>query len=107
MRFADCLPVMSKTFLQRVLSSIIKDPVPKDDDRMRTLISDYARELASSERIAQALDLTNMDRPNRILAEGILTSLLDRQETLCHEDDLFQHVREHEERILKHESWGH
>jgi hypothetical protein len=102
MRIADCLPAMSKTYLQRIVTAIVKDDFPKGDEaRMREQVASNGKELASPDRIRQALHLSKMTRPNRILAEGILTSLLDQQDNACLDDELFELVRVHEQAILE------
>lgn len=92
---------MSKTYLQRVITALLTDSVLLGDEiRMREQIADNAREFADPSRVKKSLHLASMRRADRLLAEGILTSLLNEPDAFGTEEELFRMVAEYEKGIL-------
>ena len=101
MKIVDCLPLMSKQYLTRVVDSILKDDVPRgDEDRLREQIRQNATELADRNRILEALRDHTLHRNQRILMGAALTSLLTAVDMCCAEESLFEAVRSHEQGIV-------
>ena len=57
MKILDCTPVMTKTFLARIVESILKDEFVKkgDEERLREQIGQNLGELANEDRIINAI----------------------------------------------------
>lgn len=101
MRIQDCLPLMSKMYLNRIVDSFIKEDLPKgNEDRLREQIQQNLEELASEERIKASLELHKMPRSHRILSESILTNLLELPEMSCDADELFKKIRDYEKQTI-------
>lgn len=101
MKIADCLPVMSKAFLSRTVSSILKEDVPRgDEDRLREQIRQNVRELADAERIKDALRVESLERAQKILMDGLLTSLLLAPDMAAGEEELFERVQGFEQSVV-------
>lgn len=102
MQIIDCLPKMTKQYLSRVIDSIFKESIPKGDEaQLREQIKQNINYLADEERVRESLDLTNMNRTNRILTRAILSSLLEKSDLSCSEEDLYNCVAKHEQWITQ------
>ncbi len=102
MHIEDCLPLMTKRPLNRVVSSIVRENVPLgDEDRLREQIRQNAKELAEPARIARAMDFSKEERSDRILVEAILHALLESPKRALPDDELFEAVRAREAEILE------
>jgi len=101
MQIFDCTRLMSKMYLSRIVDSIIKEDIPRNDaERLREQINQNADELANEERISGALNLHRRERANRILFEEILRALLEQPDTCCGESKLYDQVRSSEQHII-------
>ncbi len=101
MRIEDCIPTMSKVFLGRVVDSFISSEVPRgDEDRLREQILQYKSELASQERIGQAITGLETREGARILFDAIVTSLLSSPDLRSSYEDLFASVQAYEQSII-------
>lgn len=102
MKIMDCLPVMTKMYLVRIVDSILKDDIPRGDDaRLREQINQNLKELSSPERIREVLALERTAHSQRILTEAVLRSLLFMPEMAASEEGLFEAVQEFEKGILQ------
>lgn len=101
MRVADCLQMMSKLYLNRIVDSFITKDFPRhDEERLREQISQNTEDLSNHRRIAEKLQLASLTRPNRILFEEILVSLLENPKSASREDELYQDVKKREEDVI-------
>ncbi len=102
MRIEDCLPLMTKSYLARVVDSIVADSLPRgDEERLREQVRQNHRELADPARLREVLDLTDDKRANRILMEEILVALLESPDLALCEEDLYGLVRDQERAIVE------
>ena len=102
MNVEDCLSHMSKMYLSRTVDSILKEGVPKGEEkRLREQIVQNKKELESEERINQALDLRQMNRASRILFEEILNILLEQPEMKAVDTTLYELVRNYEKQTIE------
>ena len=101
MQIPDCLSQMSKSYLSRIVDSIYKEDIPKnDEEQMKEQIRQNTDYLANPERIREALNLKEMDRTNRILVVAILNTLLEHPDAACPEEDLYDQVTQYENWII-------
>ncbi|RKZ65911.1 MAG: hypothetical protein DRQ48_11215 [Gammaproteobacteria bacterium] len=102
MKIADCLPFMTQMFLSRTVDGILKVDVPRgDEERLREQIRQNEKELADPSRVKEALGVETLDRAQRILMEGVLTSLLLAPDMSSGEDGLYERVRGFEQSVVK------
>lgn len=98
----DCVNQMSKLYLSRIVDSLIREDIPRhNENRLREQILQNTSDLADHQRIASQLDLGSLTRPNRILLEEILVSLLELPQTACKEDRLYDLVKEREQSVIE------
>ncbi|TVR74446.1 MAG: hypothetical protein EA408_02740 [Marinilabiliales bacterium] len=102
MKVEDCLPYMSKMYLGRIIDSILKEGVPKGDEkRLREQIIQNKNELESEERINSSLNLRHVNRATRILFEEILTILLELPDMKASDISLYDMIINYEKDIIK------
>jgi hypothetical protein len=101
-RIEDCLPLMSKMYIARILNSFLKQEFPRqDEDRMRSHIQQNRQELADRDHVTTRLQkLQSRNRSTRILVEELLVSLLEHPEMACGEEELCKRVRQQEQQVL-------
>ncbi len=102
MQIVDCLSYMTKSYLGRVVDSIVKESLPRgDEERMADLIRNSIKELGDKTRIAEEIRQRTEKRSTRILFDEILIGLLNLAEAHSDEARLFDIVREHETGIVE------
>ncbi|MCF8040212.1 MAG: hypothetical protein K9K79_12940 [Desulfohalobiaceae bacterium] len=100
MEIRDCLPLMTKIYLSRIVDSIFKENIPKgSEDHLIERIDQNSEYLSNPERIREVLNLKEMPRTHRILTHCILTLLLEQDNLAATEEDLFNAVIAHEQWI--------
>ena len=101
MKIADCLPLMTKQYLTRVVDSILKNELPRgDEDSLREKVRQNVKELADPERIRETLRDATLHRNQRILIESTLGALLRSPDLTATEEQLFGAVRAHEQSVI-------
>lgn len=102
MHVIDCLPLMTKMYLTRVVDSLLKVEIPRgDEDKLRKQIGENIDELADRDRIRTALNLSDLTRSRRILDIEVLRVFLDHPERSITEEDLLHSIRAYEACIIE------
>lgn len=102
MRLEDCLALMTKNYLARVVDALVHEGLPRgDEERLREQVRQNQRELLDPARVREVLDLKDDKRANRILIDEILSVLLESSEMALTEEQIFAEVRKHERAIIE------
>ena len=100
MEIRDCLPLMTKFYLSRIVDSIFKENIPKgSEDQLIERIDQNSEYLSNPKRVREALNLKQMPRTHRILTHCTLSLLLEQNDLAATEEDLFNQVTAHEQWI--------
>ncbi len=92
---------MTKVFLSRVVDSFISSEVPRgDEERLREQILQNKTEIASSERIVQAIVGLETAEGARILFDAVAASLLSAPDLRMSYEGLFESVQAFEQSII-------
>lgn len=92
---------MTKMYLNRTVSSFIKDVRINDEDEMRSIILRNRVEFYNEERVQKNLNFLEDERNIDVLNELICIALIQRDNYLATYDDLIAAVLSFEEEILK------
>src|SRR5699024_10605503 len=101
MRVEDILPKMSKMYLNRTLSSFLKDVIITDVDEMRKVILKNISEFKNEERVRRNLDFTDDERNVDVLNELALLCLVERSQYIATYSELVMDIEALERRIVE------
>ncbi len=102
MQIMDCLDVMTKQYLNRVIDSIFKENIPKgNEEQLKSQIEKNIASLTSKERINEALQLHSMPRTNRILTRAVINILLEELDHNCTVQCLYEKLKGYETGIIE------
>lgn len=104
MYLQDILPRMSKLYLGRIVDSFLKDVHMETDEEMREVILKNIDEFQNKERVRRHLDFSDESRDITLLNEMILMSLMEKENYLLSEAELYKEVEEMEKEILNQSS---
>lgn len=100
MKLADILPTMSKMYLNRIVSSFLRDVRIDDEDEMRSVILRNIAEFKNEERVLKNLDFLEDPRDIEVLNELILICMIQFDDYLAPSSELIDEVFEMQERIV-------
>ncbi len=100
MKLADIVPTMSKMYLNRVVSSFLRDVRIDDEEEMRSVILRNIAEFQNEERILKNLDFLEDPRDIEVINELILISMIQYDDYLAPSSDLIDAVFEMQEQIV-------
>lgn len=103
MKINECIEKMSKRSLVKVLKAVLKNDVPKnaDDLQLRRLVDDNVSLFSGHERIEKELDFNSYKRNERILINEILMIILESDDSIISEKELWEKVQEYEKMIVE------
>lgn len=96
----EILPLMTKLYLNRTVSSFIKDVRINDEQEMRDIILRNEAEFYNEERVERNLDFLEDERNVDVLNEIILITLVQRDNYLATYDELIEDVLAFEKQVL-------
>ncbi len=100
MNFEEALQYTSKMYLQNTLNSYNRNIVPpNDEEELRNIISRDHEKILKSENISQRLNIDSFDFENKVIANFLLTTLIEN-ENLLDKSTLINYVLKKEEDIL-------
>ena len=100
MKLENILPKMSKLYLNRVVSSFLKDVRIEDEEEMRAVILRNASEFQNAERIKRSLDFLEDPRDIEVANELILICLIQYPDYLAPASQLIDDVMALQEQIV-------
>lgn len=100
LKLADILPTMSKMYLNRIVSSFLRDVRIDDEDEMRSVILRNIAEFKNEERVLKNLDFLEDPRDIEVLNELILICMIQFDDYLAPSSELIDEVFEMQERIV-------
>src|SRR5699024_5603502 len=100
MKLADIVPTMSKMYLNRVVSSFLRDVRIDDEEEMRSVILRNIAEFQNEERILKNLDFLEDPRDIEVINELILICMIQYDDYLAPASDLIDAVFEMQEQIV-------
>lgn len=100
MKLADILPTMSKMYLNRIVSSFLRDVRLEDEEEMRAVILRNISEFQNEERVLKNLDFLEDPRDIEVLNELILICMIQYDDYLAPSSDLIDSVFEMQEQIV-------
>lgn len=100
MKLAEILPLMSKLYLNRTVSSFIKDVRLSDEAEMRELVLRNQAEFYNTERVRRNLDFLQDERDIDVLNELICICLTRRPQYLATYSQLLDDVQSLEKQIV-------
>lgn len=100
MKVSEVVQHMSKLYLHRVIESFTRDFPKLDEERSRETIVKNADELTDPERIERRLQYTDLPYADRILATGILETLLNTPEHAAAESQIVETGTAAQERVI-------
>ncbi|HPM46784.1 MAG TPA: SAP domain-containing protein [bacterium] len=103
MKINECIEKMSKRSLVKVLKAVLKNDVPKnaDDPQLKKLVEDNVSLFSGHERIEKELNFNSYKRNERILVNEILMIVLESDDSIISEKELWEKVQEYEKRIVE------
>lgn len=101
LKLADILPTMSKMYLNRIVSSFIRDVRIDDEDEMRSVILRNIPEFKNEERILKNLDFLEDPRDIEVLNELILICMVQFNDYLASSSELIDAVFEMQDKIVE------
>lgn len=103
MKINECIDKMSKRNLVRALKAVLKNDVPKnaDDPQLKKLVDDNVSLFSGHERIEKELDFNSYKRNERILINEILMIVLESDDSVISEKELWEKVQEYEKMIVE------
>lgn len=100
MKLEDILPKMSKLYLNRIVSSFMRDVRIENEDEMRSVILRNITEFQNRERVLRNLDFLEDPRDIEVLNELILICMVQYHDYLAPASELIDDVFELQELIV-------
>lgn len=100
MKLADILPTMTKMYLNRIVSSFLRDVRIDDEEEMRSVILRNIPEFQNEDRILKNLDFLEDPRDIEVLNELIIIRMIQFDDYLAPASELIESVFEMQDKIV-------
>jgi len=102
MRFNECVNLMQVLELKRSLQSIEKEGLSKKGDvnDLRNQMVSYENTFKSEDSLVKKMDCSSFSRNERILMDHVIYVLLESDNSIMEEDDVFNKIKSFEEEIV-------